>query len=321
MKRKVLLTALGIWFILSAVVIAEPPGRKHYVNLYLSNGKIINGKMIEMKFDGSPDKRVVVIWNKSNGYQSYYTFDIEAITNDYPRHKVEKDLNNKLKWTSKQDYTVVVDKRSRKSLKILKGRVVGYDNRKGYYTIQRNPKLFFREMGAIYFCDSNHAHFTNKRNPYAQEPSLTRSSDSGGNSNYNNKSGMQRNPDLTINYPARVNFKKIMKVNRGSRYRILVENVADNTYGKSNVVVRRKNSRVGKMRAVKSAHSDGTLFYGFIEPALARVQAMPPKSQQFAIPIDGEITVNDYGALYFALNNAHPSSNKSNYVIKIWKLN
>jgi hypothetical protein len=317
--RKVLLLGLSVLLLFTLVSIAQPKVRKNNVTLYLSNGEVLSGLLIEIKFDNSPDRRVIVIWSSSRGYVRYYAEDVEALTSNYPRNWVERDLN-RLQWKQrKTDYTVVVNRKTRKKIKYLDGIVANYKNQKGEYGIMRNPKYFFKDIGAIYFYDSNHAHFTTIPNPLAKRPTLTVGS---GVSN----SPFNRPPSQIINYPNSLDLTKVMRVERGERYYFQLDNVAASPPYASKNVSRR--GRIvpkigiigsGKLNKIPLATAN-SLFKGFIAPVHAPGLKVPAQNRLFAIPNSGEITIKDYGALYITLDRSNPAANRRSFVIKIWKL-
>jgi len=318
MFRKVLLLGLSVLLLFSLVTFAQPKVRKNNVTLYLSNGEVLTGLLIDIKFDNSPDRRVIVIWSSGGGYVSYYAEDVEALTSNYPRNWVERDLN-RVRWKQrKTDYTVVVDRRTRKKIEYLDGVVANYKNKKGEYGIMRNPNYFFKDIGAIYFYDSNHSHFTTIPNPLAKRPTLTAGS---GVSN----DPFSRPPSQIINYPNSLELTKAMRVERGERYYFHLDNVASNQpYTSKKVSGRRIIPKIGKIGSGNLAKiplaTANSLFKGFIAPVHAPGLRVPPQNQLFAIPNSGEITIRDYGALYLTLDRSNPAANRRSFVIKIWKM-
>jgi hypothetical protein len=304
-------------FLLVSLVHAQPNVVPNEVTLYLSNGEVATGILIEMKINVSPKDRVLVIWNQLLGYVTYPFQDIEALTQNYTRDKVERDLGG-IKWRTPKDYIVLIRPLNGQKLDQFQGIFSSYDNVRGIYRFTNvNAEYKWKEVGAIYFFNSNHSHFTSLPNEYALPPTLLKNAIPGGNTTINDPTGLrpQRRPDLIVNLPAATPLFRGTEVNTGERFYIEVNGLI----------------HINPSVEVGPAGYGGDISARYKpEVATGAVLAFiaPTGDFHIKVPVSGELSMLSavslyvapkYGSLCFTINDSYQKDNSGSFEIKIWR--
>jgi hypothetical protein len=339
MYKKVLFLLLGL---IPFVVLlnAQPQVIPNEVTLYLSNGDIKAGLLIEIKTEVSPKNRVLVIWTHSDGYITYPVQDIEALTQNYTREQVARDLSG-LKWREEKDYFVLIKPSTGQQTDLIKGRFMDYHNIKGiYYNLKQEYK--WKEVGAIYFFNYNHSHFTSLPNEFAQQPTLVknvvpdvtvtnskkeilekrhqRRRDDVESNIVDTDSEIlklrpQRRPDVLINLPASQPLFRSNNVNAGERYYIEVEGaikinpsieVGTSGYGGEIAMRYKPEAATGVPLVFIAPQGD----FHIKVPAAIELAVLKPQNL-YIIP--------KYGSLCFTINDSYHKDNSGSFQIKLWK--
>jgi len=304
-------------FFLSSSFYAQPNVVPNEVTLYLSNGEIETGFLIEMKVNVSLKDRTLVIWNQLKGYITFPFQDIEALTQNYSRDKVERDLGN-IKWRAAKDYIVLIKPSSGQQIDQVKGIFESYDNVRGKYSFS-NIEYKWKEVGAIYFFNSDHSHFTSMPNEFALPPTLLKNVIPERNEEIYDAAGLKpaRRPDLIINLPAATPLFKGTEVNIGERFYIEVNG----------------RIRINPSVEVGPAGFGGDLparykpevatgaVLAFIAPAGDYHIKVPAPADLYVLGAVSLYVAPKYGLLCFTINDSYQKDNGGSFEIKIWRVN
>ncbi|MBN2136017.1 MAG: hypothetical protein JW737_09820 [Acidobacteria bacterium] len=318
--KRISLIGLSVFVLLfSTILIANqnirPTVQQNWVTLHLSNGEEIDGILIEFKRVNLPNndyKRIVTIWRDDRGYLDFLARDVEALVKKgFSKPKIKSDLN-KLQFNKRMtDYGVIIKRASFVKLDYIDGILASYNNNTGKYNFMRNPNPFhFKDIGAIYFNESNHAHFTNLPNKWAKAPTLTQiqpvpGPGPGPNPGYND------NPDFSMTYLATTKHAATINVTRGE----VIHFELSGEVGVTGPTGRRKLRR--EKLATGEAHN---ALMGFVRSnVVSRRFVVPPVNQMFIIPTSGDVSMPESGTLYLTLNDKTGINNSGEYKVKMWR--
>lgn len=342
MQKKLFFLFSGV-LLITSFLYSQPQVIPNEVTLYLSTGEVKTGLLIEMKIDVSPKNRTLIIWTHSDGYITYPVQDIEALTQNYTRDQVARDFTS-LKWRDDKDYIVFIKPSTGQQTDIIKGLFSGYNNVKGiYYNIGQEYK--WKEIGAIYFFNSNHAHFTSLPNEFAQQPTLVKNvvpennevtdarreifkkRHQGRRDENDNKEVIsereilkqkpQRRPDVVINLPASQPVFRGNDVNAGVSYYIEVEGAI-----KINPVV--------EVGVGGYAGDVNNRYKAEVATGVPLVFIAPQSDPHIKIPMPDTMTVLNahniyvtptFGSMCFTINDSYYKDNSGSFQIRLWKLN
>lgn len=321
MMKKSLYLSIFLLFI-SVLTIAQPKVFQNEVTLYLSNGEIKTGLLIEIKIEVSPTNRTLVIWNNAEGYITYPVQDIEALTHNYSRDQVAKDMSS-IKWRGEKDVIALVEPSSGIRVELLKNVFTQYDNVHGLYKF-KNIQYKWKEIGAVYFFNSNHAHFITTENEFAQAPTLTQNvqptptprRDDGRRREKIINPRPQRRPDLVVNLPASQPMFKGSSVNTGERFYFEVEGLI-----KINPSVEVNAIGYGgdaQSRYLPAAATGVPLV--FISPEGDLHVKIPPPGELAVITNSLTYAAPKYGLMCFTINDSNFKDNSGSFTIKVWRL-
>jgi hypothetical protein len=336
MCKKAFYFMIGV-SILASMVYAQPNVVPNEVTLYLSNGEVQTGILIEMKINVTPKDRVLVIWHQLKGYITYPFQDVEALTQNYTRDKVERDLGN-IKWRSAKDYIVLIRPLTGQKIDQFQGIFSNYNNVKGIYRFTNvNAEYKWKEVGAIYFFNSDHSHFTSIPNEHALPPTLLKNllpnrdqqnNNTSGprllkkllpnrNQEINNTSGLKpaRRPDLIVNLPAATPLFKGAEVNAGERYYI---EVSGQIRINPSVEVGPAGFGGDIPARYKPEVATGVVL-AFIAPSGDYHIKVPASGDLFALGAESMYVTPKYGSLCFTINDTYQKDNAGSFEIKIWR--
>lgn len=316
---------------LTSILLAQPNVMRNEVTLYLSNGEIETGLMIEVKGNVTPNDRLLVIWNQQKGFVTYPFQDIEALTHNYSRDEVARDIGG-IKWRAPKDQLVLVHPKTRRMVETVKGLFQDYNNVKGLYAFA-NKYYNWNEVGAIYFYNSDHSHFTSNPNEFALPPTLLKNvvpSTPDNQTTPNIRDAFRkkrhivnqttqrpnRHPDLIVNLPASNPIFKGNDVNTGDRFYIEVNGLI----------------RINPQVEVGLAGFGGDVQWRYKPEAATGVPLVfiaPPADFHVKVPAAGELYILDgssvfvapkYGKMCFTVNDSNYKDNAGSFEIKIWRI-
>jgi len=315
MWKKMFYLFFGV-FLLASSVCAQPKVVPNEVTLYLSNGEVETGILIEMKINVSPKDRVLIIWNQLKGYITYPFQDVEALTQNYTRDKVERDFSG-IKWREAKDYIVLIRPMNGKKIDQFKGIFSSYDNVRGIYRFT-NVEYKWKEVGAIYFFNSDHSHFTSLPNKFALVPTMLKNVIPGRNEEIYDAAGLKprRRPDLIINLPAATPLFKGTEVNTGERFYIEVNGLI-----RINPSVEVGPAGFGGdiPARYKPEVATGAVLV-FIAPAGDFHIKVPAPADLFVLGAVSLYVTPKYGLLCFTINDSYQKDNSGSFEIKIWRV-
>jgi hypothetical protein len=240
------------------------------------------------------------------------------LTQNYTRDQVERDLGG-IKWREAKDYIVLIRPLNGQKIDQIKGIFSNYNNVRGIYRFTNvNVEYKWKEVGAIYFFNSDHSHFTSLPNELALPPTLIKNVLPRNIKESYDSTGLKpaRRPDLIINLPAATPLFKGNEVNAGERFYIEVNGLI-----RINPSVEVGPAGFGGdiPARYKPEVATGAVLV-FIAPAGDFHIKVPAPGELFVLGAASLYVTPKYGLLCFTINDAYQKDNSGSFEIKIWRV-